>query len=194
MISVLSLDIIKLSPGRYEARCDGYTASPTPHESIAEALRFYGGEIPPGFSQFVDVHYSGVSLGTTAVCRLQPESEALASELVGMSADVSEAMSNKAIDLNALHVEHAAFEAQCTQARHAGQRLLARIRPSSKYFGQSGDANALFPIAITSTREYGVTGGPGGQYRMKDVDLFVVFETNPDPIQITFESEVVSAE
>jgi hypothetical protein len=56
-----------------------------------------------------------------------------------------------------------------------GQRLYARVRPESKYYGQ-GEKDALFPVYVL-TREaagYVVLGGPGGQYRLEDVDLFVV--------------------
>lgn len=57
MIPVLSLDIIKLSPGRYEARCDGYTASPTPHESIAEALSVGAELVQTSLFRAIDVVY-----------------------------------------------------------------------------------------------------------------------------------------
>lgn len=95
-------------------------------------------------------------------------------------------MSNRVIDVDVARAEHAVFEAKCANAMYTGQKLMARIRKSSKYFGQ-GDEAVLFPVAITSPKEYGVVGGPGGQYRLSDVDLFVVFDENADPIQITFE-------
>lgn len=94
-------------------------------------------------------------------------------------------MSNRVIDVEVARTEHAAFEAKCANTMVTGQKLLARIRPSSKYYDQ-GDEGLLFPVAITSPKEYGVVGGPGGQYRLSDVDLFVVFDENSDPIQITF--------
>ena len=90
------------------------------------------------------------------------------------------------IDIDVLRSEHAAFEARCQSLQGTGQRLLARIRPSSKYHGQS-DEGELFPVVVASEGEYGVIGGPGGQYRLRDVDLFVVFTDNVDPIQISFE-------
>jgi hypothetical protein len=79
------------------------------------------------------------------------------------------------------------------KARHAaltnnGQRLMARIRPSSKYHAQ-GDAGALFPVCISMPGDYCVHGGPGGQYRLQDVELFAVYDETMPPTQITFESK-----
>lgn len=56
-----------------------------------------------------------------------------------------------------------------------GQQLYAKIKKTSKYFGQ-GEPGALFPVYIDPTTkwEYCVTGSPGEQYRLKDVNLFVV--------------------
>lgn len=93
---------------------------------------------------------------------------------------------NRVIDVDVSRAEHAVFEAKCANTMVTGQKLLARIRPSSKYYGQ-GDEGLLFPVVITSPKEYGVVGGPGGQYRLNDVDLFAVFDENADPIQITFQ-------
>ena len=81
----------------------------------------------------------------------------------------------------------AAFEARCNTLRVIGQRLLARIRPSSKYYGQ-GTPGQLFAVVVAGQGEYGVIGGPGGQYRMCDVDLFAVFSDDLEPIQLTFET------
>lgn len=90
------------------------------------------------------------------------------------------------IDMAAARAQHAAFEAKCEALAKTGQKLLARIRPTSKYFGQGGEGQ-LFPVVVASTGEYGIIGGPGGQYRLSDVDLFVVFDDGAAPIQITFE-------
>jgi hypothetical protein len=89
-------------------------------------------------------------------------------------------------DMDAARANMAAHEARCQELLATGQKLLARIRTSSKYHGQS-DAGALFPVVVASNGEYAVIGGPGGQYRLRDVDLFVVFANDVDPIQITFE-------
>ncbi len=91
------------------------------------------------------------------------------------------------IDMDAARKQLAAHEARCETLLGSGQRLLARIRPSSKYFGQ-GEEGKLFPIVVASKGEYGIVGGPGGQYRLRDVDLFAVFADDVEPIQITFES------
>jgi hypothetical protein len=56
-----------------------------------------------------------------------------------------------------------------------GQQLYAKIKRSSKYFGQ-GEKNALFEVFVEagSSSEYLVQGGPGGQYRLADVNLYIV--------------------
>lgn len=56
-----------------------------------------------------------------------------------------------------------------------GQQIFAKIKKSSKYFGQ-GEPGALFPVYIDPTTkwEYCVVGGPGGQYRLADVNFYVV--------------------
>lgn len=90
------------------------------------------------------------------------------------------------IDPDALRATFAEREARCAALLVTGQKLFARIRPSSKYYGQ-GEEGQLFPVVVASNGEYGVTGGPGGQYRLCDVDLFAVFSDDVEPIQITFE-------
>lgn len=57
-----------------------------------------------------------------------------------------------------------------------GQQIYARIKRSSKYYGQTAP-DELFPVYLEAMgyREgYVVQGGPGGQYRLRDVDLYVV--------------------
>ena len=92
----------------------------------------------------------------------------------------------RVVDEDVARAEHAAYQAKCSQLMAHGQQLLARIRPTSKYFGQ-GDEGALFPVAVASADEYCVVGGPGGKYRLRDVDLFAVFSDDVAPIQLTFE-------
>ena len=54
----------------------------------------------------------------------------------------------------------------------SGTQLVAQIKRSSKYFGQ-GKEGARFPVSIQSDScGYVVLGGPGGQYRLVDVNLF----------------------
>ena len=91
------------------------------------------------------------------------------------------------IDEDVARSEYVAFQSKCQSLKSEGQRLLARIRPTSKYSGQ-GDDGALFPVAVASVDEYCVVGGPGGKYRLRDVDLFAVFSDDVAPIQITFEN------
>lgn len=53
-----------------------------------------------------------------------------------------------------------------------GVVLHARIREESKYFGQTAPGD-LFKVYVQDTTDvYVVGGGPGGQYRLRDVDLF----------------------
>jgi hypothetical protein len=63
-----------------------------------------------------------------------------------------------------------------TQA-HAGQQLYAQIKRTSKYYGQT-DKGALFEVYVIAgcADGYVVQGGPGGQYRLRDVNLYVVDE------------------
>ena len=90
------------------------------------------------------------------------------------------------IDEDVARAAQAAYQANCHMLMSNGQRLLARIRPSSKYFGQ-GDEGKVFPVAVAPDPVgYTVVGGPGGRYRLADVDLFAVFG-EAEPIQITFE-------
>lgn len=98
-------------------------------------------------------------------------------------------MSNpmRRIDMDSARAKLAAFDAKCQELRGTGQKLLARIRPTSKYYGQ-GHEGELFPVVLASRDDYGVIGGPGGQYRLADVDLFAVFTDDGEPIQITTEN------
>lgn len=70
----------------------------------------------------------------------------------------------------------AAYEAEKAEKVKRGQQLYAKIKRTSKYYGQ-GERGALFPVyveAIDYADGYAVQGGPGGQYRLKDVNLFIV--------------------
>ncbi|MDQ0138556.1 hypothetical protein [Cupriavidus necator] len=51
--------------------------------------------------------------------------------------------------------------------------LRAELKRSSKYYGQT-EVGELFPVSIVAGGEYVVQGGPGGQYRLKDVWLWAV--------------------
>jgi hypothetical protein len=54
-------------------------------------------------------------------------------------------------------------------------QLFAVIKRTSKYFGQT-EPGERFPVFISPKRgsDYPVQGGPGGQYRLADVQLWVV--------------------
>lgn len=56
----------------------------------------------------------------------------------------------------------------------AGQQLYAKIKRSSKYYGQT-EKGELFKVFVEAGHpdSYVVQGGPGGQYRLADVNLFV---------------------
>ncbi len=60
------------------------------------------------------------------------------------------------------------------------QQLYAKIKRNSKYYGQNQmakmDGEFPFPVTITNVNDpdcYFVQGGPGGQYRLADVNLFI---------------------
>lgn len=59
----------------------------------------------------------------------------------------------------------------------SGQQLYAKIKRSSKYYGQ-GEKGALFEVFVEAghPEAYLVQGGPGGQYRLADVNLYIVDE------------------
>ena len=64
--------------------------------------------------------------------------------------------------------------------RVRGQQLFAEIKASSKYAGQADLARSQgwpypFPVSLQADiGGYVVKGGVGGQYRLDDVDLFVI--------------------
>lgn len=91
----------------------------------------------------------------------------------------------RVVDVEQLRKDFAVIEARRAVLTQDGQKLLARIRPSSKYYGQ-GDEGDMFAVCIGSSGDYVVLGGPGGQYRLSDVDLFAVFDETEPPTQITF--------
>lgn len=69
----------------------------------------------------------------------------------------------------------AEYKAEQTKKVESGQQIYAKIKRTSKYFGQ-GEPNALFKVFVDvgHPEAYLVKGGPGGQYRLADVNLFVV--------------------
>ena len=69
----------------------------------------------------------------------------------------------------------AAYEAEKAEKVKSGQQLYAKIKRTSKYYGQ-GEKGGLFPVFVEAgyPEGYMVHGGPGGQYRLSDVNLYVV--------------------
>lgn len=98
---------------------------------------------------------------------------------------MSTTLHNRVIDEEVARAENNAFEAKCAAMKSRGQQLLAMIRRNSKYFSQT-PAGVFFPVVVTPGNGYCVQGGPGGQYRLSDVFLFVIFDASAEPIQITF--------
>lgn len=68
-----------------------------------------------------------------------------------------------------------AYEHAKAEKVKSGQQLYAKIKRTSNYYGQ-GERGALFPVFVEAgyTDGYVVQGGPGGQYRLRDVNLYVV--------------------
>lgn len=73
--------------------------------------------------------------------------------------------------------ESARYAAEKAEKVRSGQQLYAKIKRTSKYYGQ-GEKGALFPVFVKAgyPEGYMVQGGPGGQYRLSDVNLYVVEE------------------
>jgi hypothetical protein len=78
------------------------------------------------------------------------------------------------------------FEAFCSgQARTVGQQLYASIKESSKYHSQNKLAKQQgyghpFPVRFQAVSDaYVIKGGPGGQYRLEDVELYVTHTGEP---------------
>ena len=69
----------------------------------------------------------------------------------------------------------ARYEAEKAEKVRSGQQLYAKIKRSSKYYGQ-GEKGALFEVFVEAGNPaaYLVQGGPGGQYRLSDVNLYIV--------------------
>lgn len=61
------------------------------------------------------------------------------------------------------------------------QQIYAKIKKNSKYYHQNdwakADLTMGLPFLVTIKYDiggYSVTGGPGGKYRLSDVNLFVI--------------------
>ncbi len=71
--------------------------------------------------------------------------------------------------------EAESYERSKAEKVRSGQQLYAKIKRSSKYYGQ-GEKGGLFEVFVEAGNPlaYLVQGGPGGQYRLADVNLFIV--------------------
>lgn len=87
MNPVLDIEMVHLAPGIYEVHCADQEES-TVHGSISEAIRYYGNSIPLSYSQYANLNYSGVSLGTRYIPHFVRDAELLAADLVELVADV----------------------------------------------------------------------------------------------------------
>ena len=67
------------------------------------------------------------------------------------------------------------YEAEKAEKVKSGQQLDAKIKRSSKYYGQTAPGE-LFEVFVEAGNpaDYLVQGGPGGQYRLSDVNLYIV--------------------
>jgi hypothetical protein len=67
-----------------------------------------------------------------------------------------------------------AYERETAEMVRHGQQLYARIKRSSKYYGQ-GEKGALFEVYVEAIHPeaYLVHGAPG-DYRLRDVNLYIV--------------------
>lgn len=75
------------------------------------------------------------------------------------------------------------YEREKAATVRRGQQLYAKIKKSSKYYSQNSFAQKEperwggFPFAVRiegNCGDYKVQGGPGGQYRLSDVNLYVI--------------------
>ena len=68
------------------------------------------------------------------------------------------------------------LKAEKAQKIKQGQQLYARIKKSSKYFGQTAPGELFGVFVDPAYGAYCVQGGHGGQYRLEDVHLCVVVD------------------
>ena len=87
-------------------------------------------------------------------------------------------MDMRVVTIEEIEAEQQAQDRENLRLAARGTQLVASIKKSSKYFGQ-GKEGARFPVSIQAcdprcADAYVVRGGPGGQYRLADVNLFAV--------------------
>ena len=86
---------------------------------------------------------------------------------------------NPRVTADEVEAEERAHDHDIQRRSAAGTPLVAEIKKSSKYFGQSNfrhRVGARFPVVVIddSPCDYSLRGGPGGRYRLVDVTLFAV--------------------
>ncbi len=85
-------------------------------------------------------------------------------------------MNMQIVTVEEIEAESQAKDRENLRLASRGTQLVASIKKSSKYCGQ-GKEGARFPVSIQDPGyEYVVRGGPGGQYRLADVDNFAVVD------------------
>ena len=67
------------------------------HCSISAALKHYGTATPDDFCRCVEISYDGVTTGTTAVTQLAQEPEAMARQLLALTAAFNDACEDMAV-------------------------------------------------------------------------------------------------
>ena len=92
----------------------------------------------------------------------------------------------RTVTFDEIAAEDEAYRADIARRATVGTRLVAKIKKSSKYFGQSSLADRLagrprtdaefFPVVVLGDGpgDYVLAGGPGGRYRLEDVDLYAL--------------------
>ena len=99
---------------------------------------------------------------------------------------ISSEIETRAVTFDEIAAEEEVDWEDIARRAAAGTRLVAKIKKSSKYFGQSSVADRLagrprtdaefFPVVVVGDGpgDYVLAGGPGGRYRLEDVDLFAL--------------------
>lgn len=108
-----------------------------------------------------------------AVKRLEEEVAELNQQFIKLDAERAAAVAGELVVRAELAAAKKVAAKSVTRNEKQGTVLYAEIKRSSKYYGQTG-AGELFRVGILPLGEYVVQGGPGGQYRLKDVWLWAV--------------------
>ena len=94
-------------------------------------------------------------------------------------------MDMRVVTIEEIEAEHQAKDHENLRLASRGTQLVASIKKSSKYCGQGTDG-ARFPVSIQDPGyEYVVRGGPGGQYRLADVNLNLFAVVGDSQVKLT---------